>query len=363
MSLSPLARKLLAGITPYIPGKPIEEVQREMGLSRVIKLASNENPLGPSPKAVEAMRAALGSAHRYPDGSCFYLTRKLAERLNVAPEQIIVGNGSDEVITFAARAFLEPDDEVVIADPTFLIYKIAAQQAQARIRLVPLRNFRYNLEGMRRAVTRRTKLVFIANPDNPTGTYATRAEVEAFMKDLPERVIVFFDEAYAELVEAPDYPDSRAYLSRHPVIIARTFSKAYGLSGLRVGYGVAQKPIIEAMQRVREPFNVNSLAQVAAAAALDDAAHLEATRRLLREQKKILYEALTQLKLDAVPSATNFILFHVGSRAAEAAQALLKRGVIVRHMQAWALPEHLRVTVGLPEENQVFIHALKEALS
>ncbi|MBI3312368.1 MAG: histidinol-phosphate transaminase [Candidatus Omnitrophica bacterium] len=358
--LSSLARKILAGITPYIPGKPIEEVQRELGLSRVIKLASNENPLGPSPKAVEAMRAALGSVHRYPDGSCFYLTRKLAERLGVAPEQIIVGNGSDEIITFAARAFLEPGDEVVIADPTFLIYKIAAQQAEAGIRLVGLRNFRYNLEGMRRAVTRRTKLVFIANPDNPTGTYVTRAEVEAFLKDLPDHVIVFLDEAYAELVDAPDYPDSRAYLSHHSVIFARTFSKAYGLSGLRVGYGVAAQPLIEAMQRVREPFNVNSLAQAAAAAALDDAEHLEATRRLLREQKNLLYEALSQLKLEAVPSAANFILFRAGPQAEQLARALLKRGIIVRHMRAWALPEHIRVTVGLPEENQAFIHALKE---
>jgi histidinol-phosphate aminotransferase len=334
-----------------------------LGLSGAIKLASNENPLGPSPRAVEAMRAALGSVHRYPDSSCFYLVRKLAKHLRVAPEQILVGNGSDELITLAARAFVEPGDEVVIAEPTFLIYRIAAHLAEAKIRIVPLKGFRYNLEGMRRAVSRRTKLVFIANPDNPTGTYVTRAEVEAFMADLPARTIVFFDEAYAELVDAPDYPDSRVYLGRHPVIFTRTFSKAYGLSGLRIGYGAAPRELIEAMQRVREPFNVNSLAQVAALAALDDTAHLEATRRLLRDQKQALYRALEESGLEFVPSSANFILFRFGSRAAEVTQALLKRGIIVRHMQAWGLPEHIRVTVGLPEENRTFIHALKEARS
>ncbi len=361
--LSPLTRRALVAVTPYTPGKPIEEVQREMGLAEVMKLASNENPLGPSPKALEAVSRALPSLHRYPDSSCYHLVRKIALGWGVAPEQVVVGNGSDEIITLAARALVNPGEEVVIAHPTFLIYRICAQLAEAKVVTVPMRDLRYDLSAMRRAVTRRTKLIFIANPDNPTGSYVTRAEVDQFMRDLPPTAAVFFDEAYAELVDAPDYPETKAWLTRHPVIIARTFSKAYGLSGIRVGYGVAPRELAEGLQRVREPFNVNSLAQAAAAAALDDSAHLEATRALLREQKPLIYQALKELGLPYVPSAANFILFHAGRAAADLAQRLLRRGIIVRHMAAWDLPEHLRVTLGLAAENQAFIRALKESLS
>ncbi len=357
-----MARKCLGKVTPYSPGKPIEEVQRELGISQAIKLASNENPLGPSPKALEAIRQALPNLNRYPDSHCFYLVNRLAKHWGLPADRFLAGNGSDELITLAVRAFVEPGDEVVIAEPTFLIYRIAAAIAGAKIKVVKSKQFRYDLARMRRAVGRRTKLIFIANPDNPTGTTVTRTEVEAFMEGLPGGAIVFFDEAYAELVDAPDYPESRLYLDRHPVIITRTFSKAYGLSGIRVGYGIAAPELIQAMQRVREPFNVNSLAQAAAVAALDDAEHLEATRRLLREQKPLLYRALEELGLTAIPSATNFILFHVGPRAQELAGSLLKRGIIVREMRAWDLPEYLRVTIGLPEENQAFIQALKEVL-
>ena len=360
--LSSLARKSVAGVTPYAPGKPVEEVQRELGLPSAIKLASNENPLGPSPKAVEAIRGALPNVHRYPDSHCFYLTRKLAEKTGVAPEGIVVGNGSDEIITLALRAFVNPGDEVVIAQPTFLIYRIASQITQAKIRVVPMKGFRYDLAGMRKAVTRKTKIVFIANPDNPTGTYVTRAEVEAFMEGLPRSVIVFFDEAYAELVDVPDYPDTKAYLATHPVIITRTFSKAYGLSGLRVGYGFAPKELVAMMHRVREPFNVNSLAQVAAIAALEDKEHLEKTRQLLAQEKPLLYQALKELQLEAIPSAANFILFRVGPKAPELVAALLKKGIIVRDMQAWNLGHYIRVTVGLSNENRIFIQALKEEL-
>ena len=354
---------MLAAVKPYTPGKPVEEVQRELGLSHAIKLASNENPLGPSRKALEAIRQTAGNLHRYPDSHCFYLTAKLASRLGVEPDQLVVGNGSDELITLATRAFVEKGEEVVIASPTFLIYRIAAEIAGAKLRVIPLKDFRYDLAGMRRAVTRRTKLVFIANPDNPTGTYVTRAEVEMFMQGLPQQVIVFFDEAYAELVDAPDYPDTREYLPRHPVIITRTFSKAYGLAGLRVGYGItASRELAQALHKVREPFNVNSLAQAAALAALEDDEHLEAIRRLLREEKPKLYQALRDLGLEAIPSAANFILFHVGPKADSVAQRLLRKGIIVRAMQAWSLPEYLRVTVGLPEENRAFIQSLREEL-
>ena len=360
MMLTKLARKILAGVTPYVPGKPIEEVQRELGLASAMKLASNENPLGPSPKALEAVRRALPSLHRYPDGSCFYLVRKLAQHVGLTPEQLIIGNGSDEIITLAVRAFVEPGEEVVIAHPTFLVYRIAAQLAEAKIRTVPMKDFRYDLAGMRRAATPRTKLMFIANPDNPTGSYVTRAEVEELLSGLPPGVILFFDEAYAEWVDAPDYPQTLPLIGSRPVIVARTFSKAYGLAGLRVGYGMASPELIDAMRRVREPFNVNSLAQVAAAAALDDADHLEATRRLLREEKRKLVRALEEMKFRYVPSVTNFILFQAGPKAAELAQRLLKKGIIVRHMQAWDLPEYIRVTVGLPEENDAFIQTLKQ---
>ena len=360
MTLTNLARKILEGVTPYIPGKPIEEVQRELGLPMAIKLASNENPLGPSRKALEAVQEALPSLHRYPDGSCFYLIRKLAAHLKLAPEQLIAGNGSDEIITLAVRAFIEPGDEIVIAHPTFLIYKIAGQLAGAKVRTVPMKDFRYDLAAMRKAVTPKTKMVFIANPDNPTGSYVTKAEVEAFLDGLSPGVIVFFDEAYAELADVPDYPDTRPLLPKRPVIIARTFSKAYGLAGLRIGYGMAPPELVEAMNRVREPFNVNSLAQAAAAAALEDTQHLEATRRLLREEKRKLTNGLEQMGFSCVPSATNFILFRAGPKAGELAQALLKKGIIVRHMQAWDLPEFLRVTAGLPEENDAFIQNLKQ---
>lgn len=359
MTLTKLARKILEEVTPYTPGKPVEEVQRELGLPTAVKLASNENPLGPSRKALEAVQKALPALHRYPDGSCFYLVKKLAEHLKVAPDQLIVGNGSDEIITLAVRAFVEPDEEIVIAHPTFLIYKIAGQLAGARVRTVPMTDFRYDLGSMRKAVTPKTKLVFIANPDNPTGSYVTKAEVEAFLEGLSSDTIVFFDEAYAELADVPDYPDTRPLLAKRPVIIARTFSKAYGLAGLRVGFCMAPKELIETMNRVREPFNVNSLAQVAAMAALEDTQHLEATRRLLREEKRKLSGALREMGFSCVPSATNFILFHAGPKAGELAQALLEKGIIVRHMQAWDLPDYLRVTAGLAGENDAFIQELK----
>ena len=363
MNLSPLARKILSGVTPYTSGKPIEEVERQTGLPNAIKLASNENPLGPSPKALEAIRQALPNIHRYPDSHCVHLVNKLAERLGLSSDQIIVGNGSDELITLTARAFLEPGDEVVVADPTFLIYRIASQIAGANVRVVASHRFRYDLSRMRRAISHRTKIVFIANPDNPTGTYSTRAELEAFLGNCPEGVLVFLDEAYAQLVEAPDYPDGREQISRGNVFVSRTFSKAYGLSGIRVGFGMACPPIIAALQRVREPFNVNSLAQAAAAAALEDEEHLASTRRLLRQEKPAIFSALKELGCEAIPSATNFILFHVGKEAPRVVEELLKRGIIVRGMSAWNLTEYIRVTVGLPQENQAFINALRETLT
>lgn len=357
-----LPRKEILNIKPYIPGEPIESLKRRLRIKNVIKLASNENALGPSPKAVEAMKRALNGVNRYPDGDCFYLKKKLSARLKVAPKNLIFGCGSDELIVLCARAFVNKGDEVVIARPTFLIYELVSRIAGAKLKIIPLKDFRYDLKAMKEAITSKTRLVFIANPDNPNGTYVNRQEVDEFMRGLRRDVIVFFDEAYYELVEKRDFPNTMKYLNNYNVIIARTFSKAYGLSGLRIGYGIARPEIIDYMNRVREPFNVNSLAQVAALAALDDKKHLLCTRRVLREGKRYLYKNLEELDLPYVESVTNFVLIKVGPRAKEIYQKLLKKGVIVREMSAWGMKDFIRVTIGTMAENRKFIRALKQIL-
>lgn len=352
-------RPCLRDLAPYQPGKPIEELRRERGLKRVIKLASNENAAGPSPKAMKIIRKSLSTLHRYPDSDAWPLKKKLAARLGVKESMLVIGNGSDELILLALRAFVDPGQEVVMADQTFLIYDLASQIAGATVVHVPLCNLRYDLRAMREAVTERTRLVFIANPDNPTGTIVSRREVEAFMKDLPQHVVVFFDEAYYEFVQEREYPQTRLYLKRHPVIISRSFSKAYGLAGLRIGYGMAPEELAEAMNRVREPFNVNSLAQQAALAALEDRSHLERTRRLAREGKRFLYREFDRLGLRYAPSQTNFVLVHVGEGKV-IYERLLSSGVIVREMGPWRLDGYLRVTVGTRDENKRFIHLLEK---
>ena len=356
------ARASVRNLVSYKPGTPIEEVKRRFKLSSVIKLASNENALGPSPKALAALRRAASGLHRYPDSTCRDLRAALAKRLKVEPDSLVFGNGSDELIVLALRAFVDPGDEVVVASPTFLIYEQQARACGAAVRVVPLKNFRYDLAAMRAAVTPHTKLVFIANPDNPTGTYATKRELDAFLRGLGPETIVFLDEAYYEFVDTADYPQTLPYVKDRPVVVTRTFSKAYGLAGLRVGYGVAQPTLAAAMNAVREPFNVNSLAQAAAAAALTDAAFLARTRRLAQEGRRYLVKELDALKLRHVPSVTNFILIQLGPRASEVAQALLSRGVIVREMSAWKLSGCIRVTIGTAAENTRFIQELKIAL-
>ena len=356
------ARTAVRGLGAYTPGTPIEEAKRRLKLSSVIKLASNENALGPSPKAIAALRGAVGSLHRYPDATCRELRTRLAIQLRVDSASLIFGNGSDELIVLALRAFVDPGDEVVVASPTFLIYELQAKACGASVVVVPLREFPYDLAAMKAAVTPHTKLVFIANPDNPTGTYVTKRELGGFLRDLPGQTLVFIDEAYHEFVEAPDYPQTIPYTKDRSVIVTRSFSKAYGLAGLRVGYGVAQPEVVAAMDAVREPFNVNSLAQAAASAALDDAAFLARTRRLVQDGRRYLTKELDRLKLRHVPSVTNFILVQLGPRASEIAQALLSRGVIVREMSAWKLSGCLRVTIGTLAENRTFIHALTQCL-
>ena len=277
MDVRHLVPEWIRTLTPYPPGKPIEEVERELGISGSIKLASNENPLGPSPRAMAAVADALRTVHLYPDGSAFYLRRRLAERHGVSPDDILVGNGSNEIIELIVRTFLRPRDEAVMADQAFVIYRMVVQAVAATPRVIPLRNFTHDLEAIAEAVTPRTRLIFLANPNNPTGTIFRRATWEAFLRALPPRqLLVVADDAYADYVEDPEYPDTIALRGdgNVPVVTLRTFSKLYGLAGLRIGYAVAPAPVIESMQRIRLPFYVNALALVGALAALDDYLHL-----------------------------------------------------------------------------------------
>ena len=359
MDLRALLPEWIRTLTPYPPGMPIEELERELGIQGSIKLASNENPLGPSPKAVAAIQAALGGLHRYPDGSAFYLKRRLAVRLGVRPEEIVVGNGSNEIIELVVRTFLRPRDEAVMADQAFVVYRLVVQAAGGTPRVVPLRDFTHDLAAIADAITPRTRLVFLANPNNPTGTIYRRRAWEAFLRAVPRDVVVVADDAYADYVDDPEYPDSIRERGdgRVPVVTLRTFSKLYGLAGLRVGYGVAPAPVIDALGRIRQPFNVNALALTGALAALDDEEHVRRTLAVNREGMAYLTEAFRELGLAYAPSAANFILVRVGA-AARIYEALLRRGVIVRPMDVYGFPEHLRVTVGLREENRRFVAAL-----
>jgi len=357
-----LPRKAILNIKSYQPGKPIEEVKREFGLKDVIKMASNENPLGPSPKAVGAIRKCLGNINRYPEGSCFYLRQLVAKRLKIKPEQLIFGNGSDELIGLLLKAFVNEGDEVLVAAPTFLMYEVASMAHGAKIKVVPMRYFKYDLKAMKDAVGEDTKAVFIANPDNPNGTYVKRYELEEFLKGIPEETIVFLDEAYFDFVEEQDYPNGLDYVWKNNLVVTRTFSKAYGLAGLRVGYGVSSPEIIKYMEAVREPFNVNSLAQAGAIAALKDKEFVARSKKAVREGKRFLYAELKTMGIRYVPSVTNFILIELGPKSGKVTEKLLKRGVIVRNMKAWRLENFIRVTIGKDSENKRFIRELKKII-
>jgi len=354
-----LAKKSILGIKPYEPGKPIEEVRRELGLTRLIKLASNENPLGPSPAAVRAAEKALGNLNRYPDGNCFYLKRALAGRLRVKQSNIVLGNGSNEIIELLVRAFLNKGEQILTSRPSFLIYDLAGKAEGAKMVSIPLKNFKYDLEAMKKRVNKRTKLIFIGNPNNPTGTYVNSKEVKRFLEKLPCNSIVVFDEAYYDFVTESDFPRLLRKLNRN-VVILRTFSKAYGLSGLRIGFGIAREGIIKCLNTVRQPFNVNSLAQVAALAALNDEKHLKQTLEIIREGKEYLYKEFGRMGLNYVESATNFILLNIESDGNLLFRKLLKKGVIIRDMRVYGLHNFIRVTVGLMSENRRFIKTLKE---
>jgi histidinol-phosphate aminotransferase len=362
MDIKKLVRPNIRDLRPYEPGKPIEEVQRELGLEKVIKMASNENPLGPSPLAIKAIGENLNRMNFYPDGGGYYLKRKLSSFLDVDENQIILGNGSDEIIRMVVETFLNAGEEAVIAEQSFVIYQMAVRIVNGESRLVKLKDYRYDLASMAEAVGRKTKLVFVANPNNPTGTMVSAAEVESFMKKVPEDVIVVFDEAYFEYIERGDFPKTIDYIrDGRAIVCLRTFSKIYGLAGLRIGYGISQPEIISGMNRVRQPFNVNSVAQTAAIAALDDEEHVGKSRELNCRGRDFLYRELGKRDIRYIPSEANFILVEVGDGTG-IARALLKEGVIVRDMFCYDLPGFIRVTVGLESENKNFIKKLQNVL-
>lgn len=349
----------IQSLSPYVPGKPIDELQRELGLSHVIKLASNENPLGPSPKAVAALAGAESTLHRYPDGGAYRLRHAIAERWKVASEQIILGNGSDEIIGLLARTFLAPGDEAVMADHTFVIYKMEVTAAHGNPVVVPLLNWTHDLESMARAVTLRTRLLFVCNPNNPTGTIVSAEAVHRLMETLPQDVIVVFDEAYLEYVRDPHFPDALDYVKQgRNAIVLRTFSKIYGLAGLRIGYGVTTPEINNLLNRIRPPFNANTLAQRAALAALTDDEHVAKSRAVNAAGMEQIGSGLRALGLDSIPSEANFLYFDVRRDGRTVFDALLREGVIVRHIEGTML----RVTIGQPDENAAFLQALKQVL-
>jgi len=354
----------LNAIKAYVPGKPIDEVQREYGLKDVIKLASNENPLGASPKALAAMKESLSRVNSYPDGQSHNLLEALAEHLRIRPEQLTVGNGADGLIMQTCLAYLDEESEVIVSQSSFPVYDIYTHVMRASLVKIPLKNFRLDLEAMLQAISDKTKLIFVCNPNNPTGTIVTASEAEAFMNKVPKHVLVIYDEAYYELVDSPDYPDSLRYIrdGYTNTMIMRTFSKIYGLAGIRLGYAIAEPEILAPLNRVKEPFSVNLLAQAAGVAALEDKAFVEKTVATNHAGRIYLYGEFERLRLPYVKSHTNFVLVKIGPQATAVQEMLLKKGVIVRPCTGYDLPLFLRITVGSKTQNVRFIEALESTL-
>lgn len=361
MRLAELAKPWVGRLETYQPGKPIEETARELGLGdpeSIAKLASNENPLGPSPKAVEAMRAVATKMHLYPDGDAFYLREALARRFGVSRDEIFLGHGSNEIIALLAHVFLEPGVSAVMSQYAFIVYKLVAALYQAEAIEVPAKGLAHDLEAMLGAIRPDTRLVFVANPNNPTGTMAKPEELDRFIRSLPPHVAVVLDEAYIEVVPPRARPDALGYLREgRNIFILRTFSKAYGLAGLRIGYAIAPAEGVALLNRVRQPFNVNAMAQVAALAALDDEEHVSRTRAVVQEGLDQLSQGLAELGFRYEPSAANFILVDVGDGRGYF-EALLRERIIVRPVGAYGLPQYIRVSVGTREENERFLDAL-----
>jgi histidinol-phosphate aminotransferase len=358
-----LLRKGVAEVIPYPAGKPIEELERELGISGSIKLASNENPLGPSPLAIEAVQQKLATLNRYPDGSGYYLKKKLSEKYGLPAEQIIPGNGSNELIELVVRTFLAEDDHVLQAFPSFLVYEKIVRGAGGRMTSVPLRNLRVDLQGLQAAVSPQTKIIFINNPNNPTGSVLRQEELRRFLRAIPKDVIVVVDEAYIEFVTDESTANGLELLEEHSgLCVLRTFSKLYGLAGVRIGYGFASREMVEYMDRVRQPFNANALAQAAAVAALDDTDFASRTLNMVKEGLEHLYRGLDEMGVEYVPTQTNFFLIKVPEGGKRTYERMLREGVIVRSMEAYGLAEYIRINVGLPEENERFVRTLRKVI-
>jgi len=357
-----LIREGIEDLVPYPPGKPIEELERELGIKGSIKLASNENPLGPSPMAVSAIMDKVHTLNRYPDGSGFYLKEKIAEKCKVSAGQIILGNGSDELIELLIRTFLSTGDHAVQAFPSFLVYEKAIKGAGGRMSSVPiLSDFRIDLKGIARAITPETKLVFVNNPNNPTGSAISKGEMASFLNEIPDHVIVALDEAYIEFVSDDSVSSGLELLEGHPLLfVLRTFSKLYGLAGLRIGYGFGSGEVVDYMNRVRQPFNANALAQAAAIAAMDDAEFVSRSLSVIREGLQYLYKSLEELGIEYVPTQANFFLIKVPLGGKKSYELMLREGVIVRAMDSFGLPDYIRINVGLREENERFIRTLRK---
>jgi histidinol-phosphate aminotransferase len=363
LKIERLARKGILKIVPYIPGRSIEEVQKELGTKRWIKLASNENLLGPSPKAVRAIQKELPNIYLYPEGPCPVLREALARKFSLPERMVVVSNGADNLILMIANAFIDEGDEVVMADPTFPVYTNVTQIMGGKSIKVKLKDFTHDLDAMLKKVNRKTKLVFICNPNNPTGTTVSEASFNSFLSELPTRVIVVLDEAYGDFVEDPFYPNGLDYTKRRAQVIAlRTFSKVYGLAGLRIGYALGREDLVDCLYQVRDPFPVHRLAQVAAVAALNDRDHAVKSIQLVYEGRRYLYKELDKMGLSYVPSQANFIFIDFGRDSEEVFQALLREGIIIRPGKTWGYPTFARVTIGRIEDNQRFIKALKKVL-
>ena len=364
MASKPSYRDAVRNIAPYVPGKPISEVKRELGISDVVKMASNENPLGPSPMVQQALRESVDQLHLYPDGYAYELRQALAGHLRVEAEQLVFGNGSDEVIRMIAETYFCPEDEVVMATPTFSVYRAVADLMGARPVEVPLQNHTHNLWAMAQAITDQTKAVFICNPNNPTGTIVSQSQLKSFLRDIPSTAVVVLDEAYYEYVKDESYRGSLELIGEdHTVIILRTFSKVYGLAGLRIGYGISDSETVQLLERVREPFNTNALAQIAALASLEDQAHVDESLAVNERGKAYLYRAFEDMGLEYVPSHTNFILVDVGRDCLRVFEELLAKGVIIRAGASFGYPTKIRVTVGTEEQNTRFVAALADVLA
>lgn len=354
-------RPNIGNIKPYISGKPIEEAEKELRISGVIKLASNENPLGPSPRALEAVNKYSKDISLYPDQNCYELVRFLAEKTNMAPENIAVGNGSDELMLLIALAYISAGDEVIISLNTFSTYEMVSRLMEASLVRINLKNYTYDLSAMAEVASAKTKLIFVCNPNSPTGTINTQKEMDGFLSKVPQNTIVVIDEAYGEYVESPDYPDSLDYVkSKKNVVILRTFSKIYGLAGLRVGYAIANPEIIKYLNLVRLPFSVNRLAQAAAAASLSDTNHVDKSIMNNSEGKAYLYKELDKLGLFYLKTEANFIFINLNNDADKAFMELMRRGVIVRPLSSFGMPGSIRVTIGTPDQNKKFISVLSE---